>query len=75
MDENLNILNIPLPDVILNTIHYVVGKTAKDFIRDGVVLEKGAVLSEKRIDKNFDLYKRYCELWSVYPDLLIILGA
>lgn len=75
MNEKDNVLNLPLPGVILNTIHYVVGKASKNFMRDGIPLEKGAVISEKRIDKNFELYKSYCKLWSIYPDLLILLGA
>ena len=64
-------MSILFPDQILNTMHYVVGKASREFMRDSIPLEKGAVLSSKRIDKNFDLYKRYCELWSVYPDLYI----
>lgn len=59
------------PNQILDTMHYVVGKVSKEFMRDGVPLEKGAVISERRIDKNFELYSKYCELWSVYPDLYI----
>lgn len=71
MDEKDNVLNLPLPGAILNTIHYVIGKASKNFMRDGIPLEKGAVISEKRIDKNFELYKSYCKLWSIYPDLYI----
>ncbi len=62
---------ILFPNQILDTMHYVVGKVSKEFMRDGVPLEKGAVISERRIDKNFELYSKYCELWSVYPDLYI----
>lgn len=62
---------ILLPDQILNTMHYVVGKASKTFFRDGVPLEKGAIITERRIDKNFDLYCKYHQLWSVYPDLYI----
>lgn len=69
--ENLNSLNIPLPGVILNTVHYVIGKACSEFTRDGIILEKGAVLTEQRIDKNIDLYKKYCKLWRVYPDLYL----
>lgn len=64
-------IEILAPQAILNTVHYAMGKTSSIFMRDGIQLEKGAVISEKRIDKNFDLYKKYCELWSVYPDLYI----
>ena len=64
-------MSILSPQAILNTTHYVIGKATSEFIRDGVVLEKGAIISEKRIDQNFDLYSRYCALWSIYPDLFI----
>lgn len=71
IQSNLNSINIPMPSAILNTIHYVVGKASSEFVRDGIVLEKGAVLTEQRIDKNIDFYKKICRLWSVYPDLYI----
>ena len=62
---------IIMPDAIRNTMHYVVKKTTHDYFRDGIPLEKGAVISERRIEKNIDLYKKYCGLWSVYPDLYV----
>lgn len=64
-------INILFPDQILNTMHYVVGKVSREFMRDGVPLEKGAVITERRIERNFEIYKKYCGLWSVYPDLYI----
>jgi len=57
IEEKDNYLNIPLPGAILNTIHYVVGKASQEFTREGIVLEKGAVLSERRIEKNLTLYQ------------------
>lgn len=62
---------ILLPEQILDTMHYVVGKASREFLRDGIPLEKGAIITERRIERNFELYKRYCALWSVYPDLYI----
>ena len=64
-------INIQMPQAILNTLHYVVKKASKEFYRDGIPLEKSAVISARRIEKNFDLYSKYCALWSVYPDLYI----
>lgn len=64
-------VNIQTPSMILNTIHYVVKKTSKEFYRDGIPLEKGAIITQRRIEKNQDLYTKYCALWSVYPDLYI----
>ena len=71
IDEKYNYLNLPLPGAILNTIHYVVGKASQEFTREGIVLEKGAVLSERRIEKNMTLYQQYISLWTVYPDLYL----
>ena len=71
IDEKDNYLNLPLPGAILNTIHYVVGKASQEFTREGIVLEKGAVLSERRIEKNMTLYQQYISLWTVYPDLYL----
>ena len=71
MTEKDNYLNLPLPALIRDTIHHVIGKVSSDFFKDGIALEKGAVISEKRIERNFELYSKYCELWSVYPDLYI----
>lgn len=59
------------PQEILNTEHYVSKKVSKEYVRDGVVLEKGAVITPKRIEKNMELYKTICQFWSVYPDAYI----
>ena len=56
------------PDQFLNTMHYVVGKASRAFLRDGIVLEKGAIITPRRIEKNWELYTKYCWKWSVYPD-------
>ena len=71
IEEKDNYLNLPLPGAILNTIHYVIGKTTSSFYRDGIALEKGAILTERRIDEHMDIYQKYVELWSVYPDLYL----
>lgn len=64
-------MEILLPDQILNTLHYVAGKVSQTYMRDGVPLEKGAVLTARRIDQNFEIYKKIYETWSVYPDRYI----
>lgn len=64
-------INIEQPSAILNTIHYTLARTAQTFVKDGIELEKGAVITKDRIDRNFDLYKHYCWLWSTYPDLYL----
>lgn len=64
-------INILEPNKILNTVHHVFKQVSKQFYRDGVPLEKGAVITQRRIQDNRELYERYCGLWSVYPDLYI----
>lgn len=41
------------------------------YYRDGIELEKGIILLQERIDKNMELYQKYCWLFTVYPDLFI----
>ena len=43
----------------------------KKFFRDGIELEKGVMLSEERIIEHEELYKKYCEFFTAYPDLFI----
>lgn len=64
---------IKTPDEILNTTHYVVKKISKDYERDGIPLEKGAIITSKKIDMKWDLFTKYCWFWSVYPDAYISL--
>lgn len=44
---------------------------AKKFFRDGIEIEKGVKLTSERIDKNEELYKKYCNFFTAYPDLFI----
>lgn len=62
---------IEKPSAILDTMHYTLARVAQTFVKDGVELEKGAILTKDRVDRNIDLYKKYCWLWSVYPDLYL----
>lgn len=62
---------IEKPSVILDTMHYTLARVAQTFVKDGVELEKGAILTKDRVDRSIDLYKKYCWLWSVYPDLYL----
>ena len=43
----------------------------KRFFKDGIELEKGAIITSRRIDMNKALYQKFCEHWSVYPDCFI----
>ena len=62
---------ILMPDEILNTEHYVSKQAQSKIYRDGILLEKGAVLSPRKIDSKIDLFKKYCWYWSIYPDRYI----
>ena len=62
---------IEMPKEILNVVHYGLKRVAQTFTKNGIELEKGAVITRDRIDKHFDLYKQYCWLWSTYPDLYL----
>ena len=41
------------------------------YFRDGVELEKGVNLSQERIENNRQLYEKFCQFFSAYPDLYI----
>lgn len=41
------------------------------FYRDGIELEKGVELNEERINEHLELYQKYCNLFTAYPDLYI----
>ena len=66
--ENVEIL---MPQTILNTVHFVMKDVSKKFYRDGVELEKGAVITKQRIEKHRGLYEQIMNTWSVYPDLYL----
>lgn len=40
-------------------------------MRDGVVIEKGVILTEQRIQKHFDDYGKMISFFTAYPDLFI----
>lgn len=64
-------LNIQSPNQILNTAHFIITTATQKFYKNGIELEKGAIITEKRIEKHRSLYERFCSLWSIYPDLFI----
>lgn len=61
---------ILFPAAMLETKKLFVGK-GETFYRDGVPLEKGAVLTERRIKKHLQLYQNYMELFMAYPDMYL----
>lgn len=59
---------IKLPDELINALHPVFAHAVQTFTRNGIVLEKGAELSEKRIEKNIDVYNFWYDYYFWYPD-------
>lgn len=57
-----------LPKEILEIPHSTQFQQGKIYMRNGIPLEKGAILTPQRVEKNLELYKKYYEFWSVYPD-------
>lgn len=41
------------------------------YFRNNIEMEKGAILTTARIEKNRKLYEKYCTYFSTYPDLFI----
>ena len=64
-------IDIKMPNQILMATSVVIKKSVSTFIRNGIEVEKGAVITESRITKYREIYEKYCELWSVYPDLFL----
>ena len=63
-------MSIILPSAMLAATSKVLSK-CETFYRNGVALEKGAVITEKRIQKNIKLYQQYLNLFASYPDLYL----
>lgn len=63
-------MSILLPSAMLAATSQVLSK-GETFYRNGVALEKGAVITEKRIQKNIKLYEQYLNLFASYPDLYL----
>ena len=64
-------IDIKMPNQILMATSVVIKKSVSTFIRNGIEVEKGAVITESRIIKYRKIYYKYCELWSIYPDLFL----
>lgn len=65
-------VNILTPEQILNTRHGIENNNIeKKYYKRGIELEKGAIMTENRIEKNRELYEKYYNFFSVYPDLFL----
>ena len=45
-------LCIQTPNQILSAVHHAIKKVTQKFYKDGIELEKGAIITERRIKKN-----------------------
>ena len=45
-------INVMLPKQILAVTHIIVKNTTQKFYKNGIELEKGAIITERRIDRN-----------------------
>lgn len=52
-------------------ISHVVETGLQKYYKNGIELEKGVVLTKERIEEHRELYCKYCNFFSVYPDLFI----
>lgn len=63
-------MSILLPQTMKAMSQRILSK-GETFYREGIVLEKGAVITEKRIQRHLQLYQQYMELFISYPDLYL----
>jgi len=59
------------PNMILSAAGAVMKNVAKKFYKNGVELEKGAIITAKRIENHRALYELLYNHWMCYPDLFI----
>lgn len=62
---------IDQPSFLLSLAATALKSTAKKYYRDGVEMEKGAIITERRIEKHRELYETICHYWSIYPDCFV----
>ena len=60
---------IKRPSEIVNIAKMAIGSAATKFFKNGVEIEKGAIFTQSRIEKNRGLFEKYFWKWSTYPDL------
>lgn len=64
-------INLRSPQEILDTPHYIVTNAQSLVYRDGIPLEKGAVLTPRKLEEKENFFQKHCWFWSVYPDRYI----
>ena len=63
---------IQSPSMIYEVASSVVRTVQTKFFRDGIEMEKGAVITKKRIEENRELYEQWCEYFINYPDMFLM---
>lgn len=64
-------IKLEQPSNIIKIAMAAVTATKQQYFRNGVELEKGAVITSKRIEQHRKLYEKICWKWSQYPDLYL----
>ena len=62
---------IQSPSIIYEVASSVVRTVQTKFFRDGIEMEKGAVITKKSIEENRELYEQWCEYFINYPDIYL----
>lgn len=55
----------------LKELAEVYSNAQEKYCVNGVEIEKGAIITKRRIERNFDTYKDYMEFFMNYPDLFL----
>lgn len=59
------------PSMIMAAAAKVLRTVQSKYYKDGIELEKGAVITQKRIDQNRALYEQWNEFFISYPDIFL----
>lgn len=59
------------PSFLLRLAASALKSSVKKYYRNGVEMEKGAIITKRRIEKHRKLYEQVCGFWSVYPDTFL----
>ena len=57
--------------LIVNQDLTKLGASIQKHEKEGIEIEKGAILTEEYLIRHEDLFRKYCEFFSAYPDLFI----
>lgn len=64
-------MTVETPSMIMTAAAKVLRTIQSKYYKDGIELEKGAVITQKRIDQNRALYEQWNEFFISYPDIFL----